>query len=376
MKRKRFSIEQIVAVLKQAELGMPVADLIRQVGISEQTFYRWKKQYAGMQSDQVRELKQLQDENARLKKLVAELSLDKAILQDVAFKKVARPALRRDVVAYVVSHYGLTMRRACRLLKQPRSVQYYRSVKDPRAELRSRMREIAYTRVRYGYRRVHVLLRREGWQLGRNQAYRLYCEEQLQLRSKLPKRRKMVVTRMAKIVPVKPNDAWSMDFVADQLADGSKFRTLTVVDVFTKEALAIEVGQRLKGEHVVSALNRIVARRGAPRHVFVDNGSEFSGRLLDMWAYHHQAKIDFSRPGKPTDNCHIETFNGSFRDECLNLHWFETLGEAKAIIEAWRRDYNESRPHSALKDLAPAEFARQLALLPGPTGPETPENSR
>lgn len=280
------------------------------------------------------------------------------------------------MVAYVVSHYGLTMRRACRLLKQPRSVQYYRSVKDPRPELRSRMREIAYTRVRYGYRRVHVLLRREGWQLGRNQAYRLYCEEQLQLRSKLPKRRKMVVTRMAKIVPVKPNDAWSMDFVADQLADGSKFRTLTVVDVFTKEALAIEVGQRLKGEHVVSALNRIVARRGAPRHVFVDNGSEFSGRLLDMWAYHHQAKIDFSRPGKPTDNCHIETFNGSFRDECLNLHWFETLGEAKAIIEAWRRDYNESRPHSALKDLAPAEFFRQLALLPGPTGPETPENSR
>ncbi|HDR9504654.1 TPA: IS3 family transposase [Burkholderia cepacia] len=375
MKRKRFSIEQIVAVLKQAELGMPVADVIRQVGISEQTFYRWKKQYAGMQSDQVRELKQLQEENARLKKLVAELSLDKAILQDVAGKKVARPALRRDVVDYVVSHYGLTMRRACRLVKQPRSVQYYRSVKDPRPELRSRMREIAYTRVRYGYRRVHVLLRREGWQLGRNQAYRLYCEEQLQLRSKLPKRRKMVVTRVAKIVPVRPNDAWSMDFVADQLADGSKFRTLTIVDVFTKEALAIEVGQRLRGEHVVSALNRIAVRRGAPRHLFVDNGSEFSGRLLDMWAYHYRAKIDFSRPGKPTDNCHIETFNGSFRDECLNLHWFETLGEAKAIVEAWRRDYNESRPHSALKELAPAEFARQLVLSVGPAGPETPQNS-
>ncbi|CAN0643128.1 hypothetical protein BCEP27_20782 [Burkholderia cepacia] len=119
-------------------------------------------------------------------------------------KKVARPALRRDVVDYVVSHYGLTMRRACRLVKQPRSVQYYRSIKDPRPELRSRMREIAHTRVRYGYRRVHVLFRREGWQLGRNQAYRLYCEEQLQLRSKLPKRRKMVVTRVAKIVPIKP----------------------------------------------------------------------------------------------------------------------------------------------------------------------------
>lgn len=115
----------------------------------------------------------------------------------------------------------------------------------------------------------------------------------------------MVVTRMQKIVPSKPNDAWSMDFVADQLADGSKFRAPTAVDEFTKEALAIKVGQRLRGEHVVSALNRIAARRGAPRHIFVDNGSEFSGRLLDMWAYHHQSKIDFSRPGKPTDNCHI-----------------------------------------------------------------------
>ncbi|MBU9641770.1 DDE-type integrase/transposase/recombinase [Burkholderia gladioli] len=133
----------------------------------------------------------------------------------------------------------------------------------------------------------------------------LYCEEQLPLRSRLPKHRKMVLPRVAKVVPAKPNDAWSMDFVADQLADGSKFHTLTVVDVFTKEALAIEVGQRLKGEHAVSALNRIAARRGALRHVFVDNGSEFSGRLLDMWAYHHQAKIDFSRPGKPTDNCQL-----------------------------------------------------------------------
>ncbi len=163
--------------------------------------------------------------------------------------------------------------------------------------------------------------------------------------------------------------------MADQLADGSKFRTLTIVDVFTKEALAIEVGQHLRGEHVVSALNRIAVRRGAPRHLFVDNGRKFSGRLLDMWAYHCRAKIDYSRPDKPTDNCHIETFNGSFRDERLNLHWFETLGEAKAIIEVWRRDYNESRPHSALKELAPTEFARQLVLSVGPAGPETPENS-
>lgn len=275
---------------------------------------------------------------------------------------MARPALKREVVDYIVSHYGLDIRRACRLVRQSRSVQYYRSVKDPRHALRGRMREIAHTRVRYGYRRIHVLLKREGWQLGKNQMYRLYTEEQLQLRSKLPKRRKMVVTRQAKIKPIHPNEAWSMDFVADQLANGMKFRALTIVDVFSKESLAIEVGQRLRSEHVVAVLNRIAAQRGAPQYLFVDNGSEFSGQLVDLWAYHHHARIDFSRPGKPTDNCHIETFNGSFRDECLNLHWFETLDEAKAIIEAWRRDYNESRPHSTLNDLSPTEFVRRARL--------------
>ena len=131
-----------------------------------------------------------------------------------------------------------------------------------------------------------------------------------------------------------------------------------MVDIFSREALAIEVGQRLRGEHVVAVLNRLAAQRQAPKYLFVDNGSEFSGRLLDLWAYHHEARIDFSRPGKPTDNCYVETFNGSLRDECLNVHWFETIEDAKAIIEAWRRDYNETRPHMALNDVAPEEYAR------------------
>lgn len=264
---------------------------------------------------------------------------------------------------YIVSHYDLNTRRACRLVKQTRSVQYYRSIKDPRNDLRARMHEIARTRVRYGYRRIHVLLKREGWRLGKNQMYRLYHEEQLQLRSKLPKRRKMVVGRRERLRPRAANDAWSLDFVSDQLADGSRFRALTVVDVFSREALAIEVGQRLRGEHVVAVLNRLAAQRQAPKYLFVDNGSEFSGRLLDLWAYHCQARIDFSRPGKPTDNCFVETFNGSLRDECLNVHWFETIEDAKAIIEAWRRDYNETRPHMALNDFAPEEFARQSGTL-------------
>jgi putative transposase len=236
-------------------------------------------------------------------------------------------------------------------------MQYYQSCKDPRTALRARMRELAQVRVRYGYRRLHVLLRREGWSLGKEQAYRLYTEEHLQLRSKWPRRRKMLVTRRERYVPKRANQAWSMDFVADQLVDGTKIRILTIVDVYTREALCTRVGHRLRGEHVVDVCNRLVASRGAPARVFVDNGSEFSGRLLDLWAYHHGVQIDFSRPGKPTDNCFVETFNGSLRDECLNVHWFETLGEATEKIEAWRVEYNESRPHQGLKEMTPAQFA-------------------
>lgn len=246
---------------------------------------------------------------------------------------------------------------------QTRSTEYYRSRKDPQHGLRQRMHEMAQVRVRWGYRRLHVLLRREGWTLGRNQAYRVYCEEKLQLRSKLPKRRKMVVQRQQRVQPQREGDAWTMDFVADQLGHGGKFRVLTVVDVFTRQALAVEAGNRLRGEHVVEVLNRLVVRHGAPRYVFVDNGSEFTGRIMDMWAYHHGTRIDFSRPGKPTDNSFVETFNGSLRDECLNVHWFASLAEAKSVLEAWRRDYNESRPHSALNDLPPAEYARRIKGL-------------
>jgi putative transposase len=233
---------------------------------------------------------------------------------------------------------------------------------DPKLALRARMREIAQTRVRYGYRRIHVLLRREGWSLGKDQTYRLYTEESLQLRSKRPRRRKMVVGRRERYVAKRPNQAWSMDFVADQLVNGTRLRALTVIDIFTREALCIRVGHRLRAEHVVDACDQLVATRGAPARVFVDNGSEFSGRLLDLWAYRHHVHIDFSRPGKPTDNCFVESFNGALRDECLNLHWFESIDEAKAKIEAWRIEYNESRPHQGLKELTPAEFVEKTRL--------------
>ena len=268
------------------------------------------------------------------------------------------------MVHYLVQCYQVSERRACRLVRQHRSVQYYASCKDPQIGLRARMREIAHTRIRYGYRRIHVLLRREGWVGGKQLIYRLYCEEQLQLRVKGPRRNRSAVTRRERQRARKPNDICAMDFVADQLADGTRFRALPILDLCSREALAIVVGQRLGAHDVVHALNTLAAQRGVPQVIFTDNGSEFTGRLLDLWAYHHKVKLDFSRPGKPTDNGFVESFNGSLRDECLDVNWFESLDEAKAIIEAWRVDYNESRSHMALQGQAPREFAKRLMELP------------
>jgi putative transposase len=171
------------------------------------------------------------------------------------------------------------------------------------------------------------------------------------------------------------NQAWSLDFMADQLTDGRQFRVLTILDVFTRESLAVEVGPSLKGTDVVEVLNQIRARRGTPKMLFCDNGSEFSSQIMDLWMYQNGVRIDFSRPGKPTDNAFIETFNGTLRAEYLDAHWFSTLAEAKERIEAWRKEYNESRPHRALGERTPNEFANGIAASLDSIGVQTAENS-
>ena len=280
----------------------------------------------------------------------------------------------KKVVEYVTACHGYSERRACALTRQHRSTQRKPSRRDPRLELRQRMHEIAQTRIRYGYRRIQIMLRREGWPISRNLVYRLYREEGLALRSKRPRRRKMVVHREARIKPSRPNQVWSLDFVHDQLSGGQKFRILIVVDVYSREGLAIVVDYRLKAENVVEVLNRLVRQRGAPKFLFADNGAEFTGHLVDLWAYHHNVRIDFSRPGKPTDNAFIETFNGSLRDECLNLHWFDNLAEAKRLIEVWRIDYNVSRPHMGIGNIPPKEYALQVELLEQNIGSDAVRN--
>lgn len=263
---------------------------------------------------------------------------------------------------YLQSHYGASERRACRLVGQSRSVQWYRSRRPPQEALKQRIRELALARVRYGYKRIYILLRREGWRINHKRVHRLYCELGLQLRQRRPRRRVSAAHRQPpKRLARRINEAWTMDFVHDQTQDGYRLRFLTVVDVFSRECLAIAPGQRLGSEDVVGVLSKLAARRGAPKRIYCDNGSEFQSRLVDLWAYHHRVVMEFSRPGKPTDNAHIESFNGTFRDECLNLHWFSSVADAHEKVEGWRSEYNESRPHKALNHLSPLEYVAKMA---------------
>ena len=239
-----------------------------------------------------------------------------------------------------------------------RSVYYYQSAARDSQMLDARIREITQTRVHYGYRRVHVLLRREGFKDNHKRVYRLYRAQGLSLRYKRPKRNKAAQLRQPKTLAGHINQMWSMDFVADNLFDGRKLRMLTVVDCCSRESLAIHVGQSLKGEDVASVLSQIVAERGKPQTIKSDNGSEFISKVMDKWAYERGVELDFSRPGKPTDNAMVESFNGRLRQECLNEHWFMSLQDAQDKIEAWRGHYNETRPHSALNWMSPNEFAR------------------
>ena len=256
-----------------------------------------------------------------------------------------------------MGRYGVGNRQACRCVKLHRSMYFYRSRMNPLTALRQRARELAHARVRFGYRRIYMLLRREGWDVGKDRFYRVYCEENLGLRRKRPWRHVSAVHRVAKQPAGRPNEVWGMDFVADQLADGRKIRTLTIIDLFTRECLGIEVGFSLKANDVVAAMNRLEHARGIPARISCDNGSEFAGGQMDLWACSHRVQMDFNRRGKPTDNATVESFNGKFREECLNAHWFESIEDARKKIDAWRWDYNEHRPHRSLEGLTPREFA-------------------
>lgn len=267
-----------------------------------------------------------------------------------------RPAQQRAAVACTQERFGFSQRRACRLIGAGRSTIRYQGRRREDAELRDRLRELAAQRPRFGYRRLHVLLQRAGITVNHKRIERLYREEGLAVRCR--KRKSLTRIRRGRpLAPERANEQWALDFLQDALASGRKVRVLSIIDVWTREALALEVDTSLPGSRVVRVLDRLAGERPLPTHLVLDNGPELISRALEAWAHQHAVALHFIDPGKPIQNAHCESFHGRLRDECLDEHWFLSLPDARHIVEAWRQDYNRARPHSALGYQTPAEFA-------------------
>ena len=265
--------------------------------------------------------------------------------------------MRKLAVTYAVTNLGRSARRSCLLVGLSRARYAYNPVARDDTALRARIRELAHQRRRFGSPRIHLLLRRAGFVVNHKRTERIYREEGLSLR----KRKRKKIAAAARVVmpaPAGPNEKWSMDFVTDSLVTGRRFRALSIVDDYSRGCLAIEVDTSLGGARVVAVLDRLAETKGLPRTITMDNGPEFTSRCLDEWAYRNGVKLNFIRPGKPVENAFAESFIGRLRDECLNENWFISLKDARDIIERWRIDYNEGRPHTSLGGLTPLEYVK------------------
>jgi putative transposase len=273
---------------------------------------------------------------------------------------MVRPAALRQVVGHLRREFDCSERRACSVLGASRATVRYETQRSIAPELVADLARVANERPRFGYRRLHVMLKRKGWTINRKLVLRLVRENGWLVGRRRLHKKLAAVPRVLPQQPTRANESWAMDFVHDGTANGRTFRTLNIVDRFTRECLAIEVDTSLTGSRVVAVLALLVAMRGKPENIRVDNGPEFISVVLDAWACENHVALHFINRGKPTQNGHVESFNGKLRDECLNANWFTNLLDAQMRIELWRRDYNEVRPHSSLNYLTPMEYIDQL----------------
>ena len=271
------------------------------------------------------------------------------------------PEAKREAVAHLCQRHEVSQRRACDVLSVDRSSVRYRSVRPDDTELRAAIRGVASERRRFGYRRIHVMLRRAGWQINHKKLRRLYCEDNLQVR-KRGGRKRALGTRRPLLVPGRINDRWSLDFVSDAFTDGRRFRVLAVIDDYSRECLALVADTSLSGRRVTRELDAIIARRAKPGTVVSDNGTELTSVAILKWC--QQTKVGWHdiAPGKPMQNSFVESFNGSFRDECLNEILFSTLADARHHINLWKENYNVNRPHASPGNLTPREYAQNQNL--------------
>ncbi|MDF2235887.1 IS3 family transposase [Albimonas sp. CAU 1670] len=360
MKRSRFSDEQIIAVLKENEVGARVDELCRRQGISTATFYAWRKTFGGMEASDAKKLRELEVENARLKRIVADQMLDMTAMKELLGKKRVTPMAKRRAVGFLISQLGLSERRSCRIVDLSRSVQQYRPVDRDDAAALERMRALASENRLYGCLRLHAMLRREGLVVNRKRTWRLYSAEGLQVRTK--KRRKLPRRdRIAPQVPERPMQRWSLDVMSDRLVDPRRFRILNVVDDHSRFCPGRIVDLSISGARVARLLDELGERVGLPEEIVLDNGPEGTSRAMFEWSERTGVRLRFIEPGKPVQNAFVESLNGKLRDERLNLHWFRSLRHAREEIGAWRRYCNAVRPHSALGYMSPMEFLETTA---------------
>ncbi|MBS7459048.1 IS3 family transposase [Coralloluteibacterium stylophorae] len=357
--KKRFSEEQIIGFLREAEAGLPVKELCRRHGFSEASYYLWRSKFGGMNVPDAKRLKELETENTRLKKLLAEQVLENEVVRDALRKKLVTAPARRELVRHLVGR-GLSERRALAVVRMSASAYRYAPRPDRNAELRERILALAQRHTRYGVGMIYLKLRQGGLVVNYKRVERLYRGARLQVRRR---RRKKVPAgeRQPLVRPSAANQVWSMDFVFDRTADGRVIKCLTIVDDATHEAVAIEVERAISGAGVARVLDRLAAHRGLPQVIRTDNGKEFCGRAMVTWAHERGVQLRLIQPGKPNQNAYVESFNGRLRDECLNEHWFTHLLHARTVIERWRREYNDERPKKALGGLTPRAYAQQLA---------------
>lgn len=272
---------------------------------------------------------------------------------------MVKPAERKPIVQHLLLHFKLSERVACKLAGLSRTMYRYQPKSRTDNSIRARLKELATQYPAYGYLLLHGLLKAEGFVINKKHTYRLYTEEGLQVRTK--KRKKLTRPKQPMELPTATNQRWSMDFVSDQLSNGRRFRVLNVVDDYSREMLGQLVSTSISGQQVARFLDQLIEGRSKPSKVICDNGTEFTSKAMFFWSKETSVALGFIQPGKPTQNAFVESLNGKFRNECLNLHWFRTLSEAKYEIDLWREHYNHVRPHSSLNYMPPVEYARQVA---------------
>ncbi|WP_323001696.1 IS3 family transposase [Denitromonas sp.] len=356
MKKSRFSDSQIIAILKQAEGGTPVPELCREHGISSATFYKWRSKFGGMDASLMARLKELEDENRRLKKMYAEERLKAEIVKEALGKKVVKPSHRRGMAQRAVRDKGAAVRVACAAFGISETCYRYQAkLSAENDEIADHLIRLTHNQRNWGFGLCFLYLRNvKGFGWNHKRVYRIYRELELNLRIR-PRKRLVREKPEPLAVPAAINQCWSMDFMHDQLADGRSFRLLNIIDDFNREALAMDIDLSLPAERVVRALDRVIEWRGKPKQIRSDNGPEYVGKTLTEWAQRRGIRLQYIQPGKPQQNAYIERYNRTVRYDWLGHYLFDSITEVQEHATTWIWTYNHERPNMALGGITPKQ---------------------